>query len=75
MQWRQEVAAKGSPYSNMKPGQVLPGKRTPGLEGEPKVFKSRREWRWSFWKKRPDSKLRAHLRPWKTLPERKRRKK
>ncbi len=41
LKWRQEVAAKGSPYANMKPGQVLPGKRTPGLEGEPKLFTGR----------------------------------
>jgi hypothetical protein len=71
LKWRQERARKGSPYANMKPGQILPGRRTVGEEGAPKMFKSRAEWRWSFWRKNPDSKPRAHLRPWKSLPTRK----
>ncbi len=72
MKWRQEVAKPGSPYANMKPGQVLPGKRTPGLEGPPirLPFRSKKEWRWAFWRRKADAKSRAHLRPWKTLPER-----
>lgn len=71
LQWRIERAKKGSAYANMKPGQILPGRRTVGEEGPPKMFKSRAEWRWSFWQKRPDSKTRAHARPWKSLPRRK----
>jgi hypothetical protein len=41
LKWRQEVSAKGSPYRNMQPGQIIPGKRTPGQEGEPKLFTGR----------------------------------
>lgn len=71
LQWRMERAKKGSPYANMKPGDVLPGPRTPGLEGAPKAFKSKAEWKWAFWRKDPAAHTRAHARPWKSLPTRK----